>query len=131
MIAGRDAQWRGGRWWPSDGLDLAGGTGLLGSEGCGRCRGRGGGQGREALGWEAAAACDGLFRDGDGAVRRGGLRGGRRPADRDPGLVGVLGRFVSVPTSGGITQARQRLGPEPLELLFDRVAGPVAGLLTR
>ena len=37
----------------------------------------------------------------------------------------------SVPTSGGITQARQRLGPEPLELLFDRVAGPVAGALTR
>ena len=32
---------------------------------------------------------------------------------------------------GGITQARQRLGPEPLELLYDRVAGPVAGLLTR
>jgi Insertion element 4 transposase N-terminal len=37
----------------------------------------------------------------------------------------------SVPTSGGITQARQRLGPEPLELLYDRVAEPVAGLLTR
>jgi hypothetical protein len=37
----------------------------------------------------------------------------------------------SVPTSGGLTQARQRLGPEPLELLFDRVAGPVAGELTR
>jgi hypothetical protein len=37
----------------------------------------------------------------------------------------------SVPTSGGITQARQRLGPEPLELLFDQVAVPVAGLLTR
>jgi hypothetical protein len=37
----------------------------------------------------------------------------------------------SVPTSGGITQARQQLGPEPLELLFDRVAVPVAGLLTR
>jgi hypothetical protein len=36
-----------------------------------------------------------------------------------------------VPTSGGITQARQRLGPEPLELLYDRVAEPVAGLLTR
>jgi Insertion element 4 transposase N-terminal len=35
------------------------------------------------------------------------------------------------PTSGGITQARQRLGPEPLELLYDRVAEPVAGLLTR
>ena len=37
----------------------------------------------------------------------------------------------SVPTSGGITQARQRLGPEPLELLFGKVAEPVAGLLTR
>jgi hypothetical protein len=37
----------------------------------------------------------------------------------------------SVPTSGGITQARQRLGPEPLELLFDQVAVPVAGQLTR
>jgi hypothetical protein len=36
-----------------------------------------------------------------------------------------------VPTSGGITQARQRLGPEPLELLYDRVAEPVAGMLTR
>jgi Insertion element 4 transposase N-terminal/Transposase DDE domain len=37
----------------------------------------------------------------------------------------------SVPTSGGITQARKRLGPEPLELLFAKVAVPVAGLLTR
>jgi hypothetical protein len=37
----------------------------------------------------------------------------------------------ATPTSGGITQARKRLGPGPLELLFDRVAMPVAGLLTR
>jgi hypothetical protein len=37
----------------------------------------------------------------------------------------------ATPTSGGLTQARQRLGPEPLELLFDRVAEPVAGELTR
>ncbi len=37
----------------------------------------------------------------------------------------------STPTSGGLTQARKRLGPEPLELLFDRVAVPVAGVLTR
>jgi len=36
-----------------------------------------------------------------------------------------------VPTSGGITQARQRLGCEPLEGLFSRVAEPVADLLTR
>jgi hypothetical protein len=32
-----------------------------------------------------------------------------------------------VPTSGGITQARQRLGAEPLAELFARVAAPVAG----
>jgi hypothetical protein len=31
-----------------------------------------------------------------------------------------------VPTSGGITQARQRLGPGPLQELFDQVAVPVA-----
>jgi hypothetical protein len=37
----------------------------------------------------------------------------------------------ATPTSGGITQARKRLGPEPLELLFGRVAVPVAGVLTR
>jgi Insertion element 4 transposase N-terminal/Transposase DDE domain len=37
----------------------------------------------------------------------------------------------STPTSGGITQARKRLGPEPLELLFGKVAVPVAGVLTR
>jgi Insertion element 4 transposase N-terminal len=35
-----------------------------------------------------------------------------------------------VPTSGGITQARQRLGPEPLEELFRQVAAPVADLDT-
>jgi hypothetical protein len=35
-----------------------------------------------------------------------------------------------VPTSGGITQARQRLGPEPLEELFWQVARPAAGLDT-
>lgn len=37
----------------------------------------------------------------------------------------------SVPTSGGITQARQRLGSEPLKQLFGLVAEPVAGQLTR
>lgn len=36
----------------------------------------------------------------------------------------------SVPASGGITQARQRLGYEPLEGLFAEVAVPVAGELT-
>jgi hypothetical protein len=35
-----------------------------------------------------------------------------------------------VPTSGGICQARKRLGPEPLEELFGRVAVPVADLDT-
>jgi hypothetical protein len=37
----------------------------------------------------------------------------------------------SVPTSGGITQARQRLGWEPLAGLFAKVAVPAADLLTR
>jgi hypothetical protein len=37
----------------------------------------------------------------------------------------------SVPTSGGITQARQRLGYEPLKQLFEQVAQPVAEQLTR
>jgi hypothetical protein len=45
--------------------------------------------------------------------------------------VGMLGCVLATPTSGGITQARKRLGPEPLELLFGRVAGPVVGVLTR
>jgi hypothetical protein len=35
-----------------------------------------------------------------------------------------------VPTSGGICQARQRLGAEPLEALFGQVAAPVADLDT-
>src|SRR6202049_4907581 len=36
----------------------------------------------------------------------------------------------SVPTSGGITQARQRLGYEPVKELFAEVAVPVAEELT-
>ena len=35
-----------------------------------------------------------------------------------------------VPTSGGITQARQRLGPEPMAEVFSQVAVPVADLDT-
>ena len=35
-----------------------------------------------------------------------------------------------VPTSGGITQARQRLGPEPVAEVFGQVAAPVAELDT-
>lgn len=37
----------------------------------------------------------------------------------------------TVPTSGGITQARQRLGYEPVKELFARVAVPVAEQVTR
>ncbi len=33
-----------------------------------------------------------------------------------------------VPSTGSITKARTRLGPEPLRLLFTRVAGPVGGV---
>ena len=39
-------------------------------------------------------------------------------------------RDWEVPTSGGITQARQRLGPEPVAGVFSRVAVPVADLDT-
>jgi hypothetical protein len=35
------------------------------------------------------------------------------------------------PTKGAVTQARQRLGPEPLKELFSQVAEPVAGLDTQ
>lgn len=37
----------------------------------------------------------------------------------------------AVPTSGGITQARQRLGYEPVQELFEQIAVPVAQPLTR
>src|SRR5437764_15331210 len=43
---------------------------------------------------------------------------------------GCWGRAWEVPTSGGITQARQRLGAEPVAEVFRRVAVPVAGLDT-
>jgi hypothetical protein len=44
---------------------------------------------------------------------------------------GCWGDRWGVPTSGGITQARKRLGHEPLRELFAQVAVPVAGELTR
>jgi transposase IS4-like protein/DDE family transposase len=44
---------------------------------------------------------------------------------------GCWDREWTVPTSGGITQARQRLGFEPLRALFERVAVPVADELTQ
>ena len=37
----------------------------------------------------------------------------------------------SVPTTGGITQARKRLGPEVLAEVFEQVGGPVANSSTR
>lgn len=37
----------------------------------------------------------------------------------------------SVPTTGGITQARKRLGPKVLAEVFEQVAGPVANSSTR
>ena len=43
---------------------------------------------------------------------------------------GCWDRSWEVPTSGGITQARQRLGEEPMAELFRQVAGPVADLDT-
>jgi Insertion element 4 transposase N-terminal/Transposase DDE domain len=65
-----------------------------------------------------------LFGDEDyeGVLRRltGPLR--RMPGCWDPDW--------SLPTSGGITQARKRLGFEPLQTLFERIAIPVATTFT-
>jgi hypothetical protein len=44
---------------------------------------------------------------------------------------GCWDRAWQIPGSGGITQARQRLGYEPLKYVFERVARPVAEALTR
>lgn len=55
-------------------------------------------------------------------------------AARLAGTLGAWGAWEdswSVPTSGGITQARQRLGFEPVKELFARVAVPAADQLTR
>src|SRR5262249_54678898 len=41
---------------------------------------------------------------------------------------GCWGEDWEAPTKGAITQARQRLGPEPLAEVFGQVAEPVAGL---
>src|SRR6266702_4789234 len=45
-------------------------------------------------------------------------------------LLGCWDDSWSVPGSGGITQARQRLGYEPMKELFSQVAAPVAEELT-
>src|SRR5215471_18718641 len=43
---------------------------------------------------------------------------------------GCWGEDWEVPTKGAITQARRRLGPEPMARAFAQVAGPVADLDT-
>jgi len=43
---------------------------------------------------------------------------------------GCWGEDWEVPAKGGITQARKRLGPEPMARVFSRVAEPVADLDT-
>ncbi|HEX5403879.1 MAG TPA: transposase domain-containing protein, partial [Pseudonocardiaceae bacterium] len=60
--------------------------------------------------------------DYEGVMRRltGPLR--RMPGCWDPDW--------SLPTSGGITQARKRLGFQPLQTLFERIAVPVATMFT-
>lgn len=41
---------------------------------------------------------------------------------------GLSDQDVAVPRTGSITKARQRLGPEVMRLLFDRVAGPIGAV---
>jgi hypothetical protein len=47
------------------------------------------------------------------------------------GFLGSWRNDWTIPTTGAITQARQRLGPEPLRVLFERVAVPCAQRGTR
>jgi hypothetical protein len=65
-----------------------------------------------------------LFADGDYEEVAARLAGTLQDWD-------CWGEAWEVPTSGGITQARQRLGYEPLAELFSQVAVPVAEELTR
>ena len=65
-----------------------------------------------------------LFADGDYEEVAARLAGTLQDWD-------CWGEAWEVPTSGGITQARQRLGYEPLAELFSQVAVPVAEQLTR
>src|SRR5262249_52385604 len=146
MIARHDADWWRGLRRCADGLGLAGGVGLVGAAGCGWWRG-GGGRGGGAAGPGQGAAA------GGGGLGGGGWRGGL-PRQGMVYLVMALALFadddyeevaarlaealrgwgggdqVWDPTPGGITQARQRLGPEPLAEVFSQVAVPVADLDT-
>lgn len=65
-----------------------------------------------------------LFADED---YEGVMRRLARPLQRMPGCWDPHWRL---PTSGGITQARKRLGHEPVRALFERTATPVATMLT-
>ena len=59
-----------------------------------------------------------LFADGYEEVIRKLVHGLR--------FVRVWSREWVVPSTGALSQARQRLGPQPLQVLFDRVAVPLA-----
>ena len=76
---------------PSERLDLPGRAGVLGAARRGGRGRRGYGEGREAEGRQAPAARHGVFRDGAGAFRRGGLRGDLGPYLGGSRGLGVLG----------------------------------------
>src|SRR5262249_26804562 len=70
---------------------------------------------------------------GRGAGQRAGAVGARGPARRAlpsgrgrPGAGPGLLRAWHLPAKLALTRARQRLGPRPLNVLFRRLAGPVA-----
>ncbi len=77
-------------------------------------------------GRQASAARDGVFRDGAGAFRRGGLRGIWDGLSETLADWGCWDPAQGTVTTGGLTQARQRLGDEPVEEVFAQVAVPVA-----
>jgi hypothetical protein len=130
MIGVCGTDWDGG-WRLSDRLDLAGRAGACGArdavdeaiEATGKGAKRAGGKlPPHVMVYFVMALA--LFADDDYEEVAARLAGTLRDWDCwDDGW--------EVPTSGGITQARQRLGYEPLEELFAQVAAPVAGELTR
>src|ERR1700750_2775212 len=119
MIAGYDADWRGGWWRAGDGMGCAGGAGAVGVRG-GGARGAGGKLPPHVVVYLVMALA--LFADDDyeevAARLTETLRGW--------GCRGDWG----VPTKGAVPRPPQGLGSEPVAQVFSQVAGPVADLDT-
>ena len=109
------------------GSGVVGGAGQRRSLRRGRRRGDGVWGPGEALGRQAAYACDHVVDVGVVPAPRRRLRGGRDQGDRVAGPVGCWNVAWTVPTASAIMQARKWLGRAVFSELFERICGPVAG----